>query len=90
MTLRSEFNALAPRRDKSSDGSIGDTAHSQSSSDHNPDETGNTPSEDADSINEVHAIDVDKDLRRSGWTMQKAVEIIATATARAGTPACRT
>jgi hypothetical protein len=76
VTLRSEFNALAPRRDKSSDGSIGDTAHSQSSSDHNPDETGSTPSEDADSINEVHAIDVDKDLRRSGWTMQKAVEII--------------
>jgi hypothetical protein len=76
VTLRSEFNALAPYRDKASDGSIGDTAHSQSSSDHNPDETGNTPTEDADSINEVHAIDVDKDLRRAGWTMQKAVEII--------------
>jgi len=76
VALRSEVNALAPGRDKSSDGSIGDTAHSQSSSDHNPDETGSTPSEDADSINEVHAIDVDKDLRRSGWTMQKVVEII--------------
>ncbi|GAA3943497.1 hypothetical protein [Actinoplanes auranticolor] len=76
VTLRSEFNALAPGRDKASDGSIGDTAHSQSSSDHNPDETGSTPYEDADSINEVHAIDVDKDLRRSGWTMLKAVEII--------------
>jgi hypothetical protein len=76
VTLRSEVNALSPGRDRTSDGSIGDTAHSQSSSDHNPDETGSTPSEDADSINEVHAIDVDKDLRRSGWTMQKAVEII--------------
>jgi hypothetical protein len=76
VTLRSEFNALAPSRDKASDGSIGDTAHSQSSSDHNPDETGSTPYEDADSTNEVHAIDVDKDLRRSGWNMQKAVEII--------------
>jgi hypothetical protein len=76
VTLRSEFNALAPDRDKASDGSIGDVAHAQSSSDHNPDETGNTPTEDADSINEVHAIDVDKDLRRAGWTMQKAVEII--------------
>jgi hypothetical protein len=76
VTLRSEFNALSPGRDKSSDGSIGDTAHSQSSSDHNPDETGSTPYEDADSINEVHAIDVDKDLRKAGWTMQKAVEII--------------
>jgi hypothetical protein len=76
VTLRSEFNAIAPARDKASDGSIGDIAHSQVSSDHNPDETGRTPTEDADSINEVHAVDVDKDLRRSGWTMQKAVEII--------------
>jgi hypothetical protein len=59
VTLRSEFNAVGPRRDKSSDGSIGDTAHSQSSSDHNPDETGATPYEDSDRINEVHAIDVD-------------------------------
>ena len=76
VTLRSEFNALSPGRDKASDGSIGDLAHTQTSSDHNPDETGNTPTEDADSINEVHAIDVDKDLRKSGWTMSKAVEII--------------
>ena len=76
VTLRSEFNALSPGRDKASDGSIGDVAHAQSSSDHNPDETGSTPTEDADSLNEVHAIDVDRDLRRSGWTMEKAVEII--------------
>ncbi|GAA3348435.1 hypothetical protein GCM10020358_66940 [Amorphoplanes nipponensis] len=76
VTLRSEFNQVAPGRDKSSDGSIGDTAHAQSSSDHNPDETGSTPYEDADSINEVHAIDVDRDLRTPGWTMPKAVEII--------------
>lgn len=76
VTLRSEFNALSPGRDKASDGSIGDAAHSQSPSDHNPDETGNTPYEDADSINEVHAVDVDRDLRKSGWTMEKAVEII--------------
>lgn len=76
VSLRNEFNRLAPRRDKGSDGSIGDAAHSQSSSDHNPDETGRTPYEDADRINEVHAIDVDKDLRLTGWTMDKAVEII--------------
>jgi len=76
VALRNEFNAIAPGRDKASDGSIGDSAHAQSPSDHNPDETGNTPYEDADTTNEVHAIDVDKDLRRPGWNMQKAVEII--------------
>lgn len=74
--LRSEFNQLAPDRDKASDGSIGDAAHAGSSSDHNPDETGVTPYEDADNINEVHGIDVDKDLRKSGWSMQRAVGII--------------
>lgn len=76
VSLRNEFNALAPNRDKASDGSIGDTSHAASSSDHNPDETGTTPYEDADSINEVHAIDVDSDLRKSGWTMQRAVNVI--------------
>ncbi len=78
VSLRNEFNKLAPSRDRSSDGSIGDSAHAESSSDHNPDETGATPSEDADNINEVHAIDVDADLRKSGWSMAKAVEVIVT------------
>ncbi|GLY95695.1 hypothetical protein [Actinoplanes sp. NBRC 103695] len=76
VSLRNEFNALAPDRDKSSDGSIGDEAHASSSSDHNPDETGATPYEDADSTNEVHAIDVDVNLRTSGWSMERAVQII--------------
>jgi hypothetical protein len=76
VSLRNEFNELAPVRDKASDGSIGDQAHASSPSDHNPDETGSTPYEDADSANEVHAIDVDRDLRRSGWTMTRAVQII--------------
>ncbi|HZX39512.1 MAG TPA: hypothetical protein VFF37_14485 [Streptomyces sp.] len=78
VSLRDEFNRLAPDRDKASDGSIGDTSHGASSSDHNPDETGNTPSEDADDRNEVHAIDTDEDLRRAGWTMNRAVQIIVT------------
>ncbi len=78
VSLRNEFNALAPGRDKASDGSIGDSAHASSSSDHNPDETGATPYEDSDRVNEVHAIDVDVDLRRSGWSMARAVEIIVT------------
>jgi hypothetical protein len=78
VSLRNEFNLLAPSRDKASDGSIGDTRHGASSSDHNPDETGNTPSEDADSRNEVHAIDVDDDLRLAGWDMARAVQTIVT------------
>jgi hypothetical protein len=76
VALRTEFNRVAPTRHKASDGSIGDAAHAQRSSDHNPDETGATPYEDADRVNEVHAIDVDRDLRRTGWSMDKAVEII--------------
>lgn len=76
VSLRDEFNALAPARDKASDGSIGDTAHAYSSSDHNPDETGATPYEDADKRNEVHAIDTDDDLRLPGWTMAKCIGIV--------------
>jgi hypothetical protein len=60
VVLRNEFNALNPSRDKGSDGWIGDKRHALTKSDHNPDETGATPYEDADFVDEVHAIDVDK------------------------------
>lgn len=76
VSLRGEFNKLAPVRDKFSDGSIGDTSHAAGASDHNPDETGNTPTKDADDINEVHAIDVDVELNKAGWSMQRCVDII--------------
>lgn len=76
VSLRDEFNELSPGRDKSTDGWIGDTSHSGGNSDHNPDESGNTSTEDSDNIDEVHAIDVDKDLKKDGWSMQKCVDII--------------
>ncbi|GAA0471634.1 hypothetical protein Ade02nite_51120 [Paractinoplanes deccanensis] len=74
--LRSEFNTIAPNRDKSSDGSIGDAAHQATQSDHNDDEVGNVPIHDADRIHEVHAIDVDVDLREPGLTMEMVVQFL--------------
>jgi len=74
--LRSDFNTVAPTREKVSDGWIGDTAHQQETSDHNDDETGNVPIHDADRVHEVHAIDVDKDLNQSDLTMEKVVQFL--------------
>lgn len=59
VALRGEFNAVAPARDKRSDGWLGDRAHALNSSDHNGDESGKTPYEDADNVDEVHGLDVD-------------------------------
>lgn len=71
-----EFDRIAPSRDKASDGSIGDAAHEAEISDHNPDETGAVPIRDADHVNEVHAIDVDNNLRESDLTMEKVVQFL--------------
>lgn len=49
VTLRAEFNALSPNRDKSSDGWIGDAKHQSETSDHNPDSKGRVLAIDIDS-----------------------------------------
>lgn len=51
VTLRDQINKRFPRRDKRSDGWIGDKAHQARKSDHNPDGRG-----------WVHALDIDADL----------------------------
>lgn len=81
--LRSELNELAPARDKASDGTIGDQAHASGASSHNPDRTGTPEWRDGDALNEVRAIDLDKDLRHPHVTMAKVVRHLVTG-ARSG------
>jgi hypothetical protein len=71
VTLRSEFNAISPNRDKGADGSIGDSNHT-SSSDHTPDEDSRILEDhDADHKNEVHATDIDSSGPWPGEGTQK-------------------
>jgi hypothetical protein len=84
ISLLGEFNAAFPNRDKGTDGTLGDPKHAQRSSDHNPDETGKTPYEDADSINEVHARDIGDRLNKAGWTMERVIKDVLLPRLRSG------
>jgi hypothetical protein len=66
VTLRSQIDKRFPRRDKRSDGWIGDKAHQARISDHNPDAEG-----------WVHAIDIDADLGKPGDAQLLADQIVA-------------
>lgn len=65
--LFKEFDLIAPDRDHTSDGKIGDAAHRKEVSDHNPDDTSGSKAayNDHDGKPEVRAIDVDNNLNIS-------------------------
>ena len=67
VTLRDQVNKRFPKRDKASDGWIGDAQHAArgDQSDHNPDANG-----------WVHAIDIDKDLGAKGDAKKLADQIV--------------
>jgi hypothetical protein len=68
VTLRDQVNTRFPKRDKASDGWIGDAAHQDRESDHNPDKDG-----------WVHAIDIDEDFGAKGDNRKFANQLIALA-----------
>jgi len=65
--LRNQIDARFPRRDKKSDGWIGDRAHQARASDHNPDSRG-----------WVHAIDIDENMGQVGkWRNGRTARMLA-------------
>lgn len=75
--LLEQMNKRFPKRDKASDGAIGNTSHAARASSHNPDKTGHPEYRDGDKKNEVRARDIDKDLKSAdGVTMEQVVQHI--------------
>jgi hypothetical protein len=77
MELLAQMNTRFPKRDKASDGAIGNASHAARPSSHNPDKTGSPEYRDGDSKNEVRARDLDKDLKSAdGVIMEQVVQHI--------------
>lgn len=75
--LGNQFNKRWPLRDGASDGAIGDYAHTQSHSGHNPDDTVHDNAEwdgDSDKTPEIRAIDVDNNLNDPTVSMQNVID----------------
>ena len=66
VTLRKQLDLEFPKRDRRSDGWIGDRAHSQRKSDHNPDAKG-----------VVYALDIDENFGKGTWRNGKAAQRLA-------------
>jgi GH25 family lysozyme M1 (1,4-beta-N-acetylmuramidase) len=71
--FRDQMNYYFPNRDKTSDGTIGDYAHTQEHSGHNPDDTSQGNAEwdnDSDTKQEVRAIDIDSNTNDPDVSME--------------------
>jgi hypothetical protein len=65
VTLRDQLNERFPKRDKRSDGWIGNSEHASRVSDHNPDRKG-----------WVHALDIDEDFGAPGDAERFATQLV--------------
>jgi hypothetical protein len=65
-TLRKQLDLKFPKRDRRSDGWIGDKAHAARKSDHNPDAKG-----------VVYALDIDENFGKGTWRNGKAAQRLA-------------
>lgn len=78
LQLMKELNQIAPMRDHSSDGTIGDAAHQAGKSDHNPDAEGAVRAVDLDNGPAVgiNGITVSLEADEPGLTMETIVQFI--------------